>query len=132
MEERSRNNIVVEPGAYPEKHELYTAEALSRPYGRIVFKKPVNRYKIKSADIEMAHLLWEIKAPKTHTFDGIEQALKRATKQSENIILDSFRIRILRDTAIFNFLTKKAYTQKTIKRLIFVNRKRQVLEIKIK
>lgn len=131
MKERLKDNIVVEPGAYPEKHELYTAEALSKSYGRILFKRPINQYKLKSADIEMINLSWEIKAPRTHTLDGIEQALKRATKQSENIILDSFRVKTLRDMTVLNFLTKKAYSQKTIKRLIFVNRKRQVLEIKI-
>lgn len=114
MKERLKDNIVVEPGAYPERHELYTAEALSKSYGRILFKRPINQYKLKSADIEMINLPWEIKAPRTHTLDGIEQALKRATKQSENIILDSFRVKALRDMAVLNFLTKKAYSQRPL------------------
>ena len=124
--------ILVEPGTYPEKHELYTAEALSKKYGQILFKKPINKYRVKSADIRMSNLLWEIKAPKTSYFDGIEQSLKRASKQSGNIVIDSFRVKKIKDEEILSFLGRKAIQQRVIKRLIFINKKREVLEIKMK
>ena len=125
-----KENILVEPGAYPEKHELRTAEVLVSKYDRVLFLKPVDLYNIKSADILMNGLKWEIKSPKTRSLSGVEQILKRATKKSQNIVLDSQRIKCLRDIELERYLHNKAAQQKTIKKLIFVNRKREIVDIK--
>ena len=122
--------IIVEAGAYPQKHEFYTAEVLALAYGNIIFRKQVYKFGAKNPDILMGGILWEIKSPKTRKMSGIEQCLKRASKQSAYIIVDSGRVKGLKDDNILKFLENKVRKQKTIKRLIFVNKGREIFDIK--
>lgn len=55
--------------------------------------------------------------------------LKRANRQSENIIIDSYRIKHLPDKKIERYLLDRFRVQKSIKRLLFVNRQRKVIDI---
>jgi hypothetical protein len=74
------------------QHELATAEALAK-VGYVVEFLPVDKRKdTKSPDVVMNGEKWEIKAPKTDKLSAIERNLKRATKQSDNIIIDSRRM----------------------------------------
>lgn len=59
----------------------------------------------------------------------MERNLKRATKQSSNIIIDSHRMSKIHDKSVQKVLIQKYKQQKTIKNLLFVNRKRQVIDI---
>lgn len=72
----------------------------------------------------MMGVKWEIKSPKTDKLSTIERNLKKATKQSGNVILDSCRLDKLHDTTIQKFKQQKA-----IKRLIFINKKREAVDI---
>jgi len=73
--------------------------------------------------------LWEMKAPKTDKLSAIERNLKRATRQSSNIIIDSHRLRKIHDQTVQHFLIKKFRQQRTISKLVFINRKREVIDI---
>ena len=77
----------------------------------------------------MDDLKWEIKSPKTDKLTAVERNLKRATKQSSNIVIDSRRMSKLQDRTVQKFLVQKYKQQKTIKKLLFVNRKHQVIDI---
>ena len=85
-------------------------------------------HKVKSADVVIDGVLYEIKSPKTDKLSAVERNLKRATKQSSNII-DSRRMSKLRDITIQKFLLQKFKQQKTIRKLLFVNRKHEVIDI---
>lgn len=74
-------------------------------------------------------MLYEIKSPKTDKLSAVERNLKRATKQSGNIIIDSRRMSKLRDVTIQKFLMQKLKQQKTIKQILFINRKHEVTDI---
>jgi hypothetical protein len=74
-------------------------------------------------------VLYEIKSPKTDKLSAVERNLKRATKQSGNIIIDSRRMSKLRDVTIQKFLMQKLKQQKTIKQILFINRKHEVTDI---
>src|SRR2546423_12295369 len=111
------------------KHELSTANALAKT-GYIVEFLPTKDIKnAKSPDILMDGEKWELKAPKTDKLSAIERNLKRATKQSSNIVIDSHRLRKIHDSTMQEFLLRKLKQQKSIKKLLFVNRKRQVIDI---
>lgn len=88
-----------------------------------------NRYD-KSADAFIDGLIWEMKALKSSKLHMVEQNLRRALKQSSNAIFDSRRMKGLPDHAIERELRKWGKELKSLKRLLFVNRHAQVIDIK--
>lgn len=126
---KNKGEIRIPAGINVWQHELSTANALAEA-GHVVEFLPTKDIKnTKSPDILMNGEKWELKAPKTDKLSAIERNLKRATKQSGNIVIDSHRLRKIRDSSVQNFLLQKFKQQKTIKKLLFVNRKRQVIDM---
>ena len=127
--DKTKGEIRIPAGINVWKHELSTANALAS-IGYVVEFLPTKDIKnAKSPDILMNGEKWELKAPKTDKLSAIERNLKRATKQSSNIVIDSNRLRKIRDSTVQKFLLQKFKQQKTIKKLLFVNRKHQVIDI---
>lgn len=124
-----KTKIIIPNGIDIWPHELKTAQALAKSGFTVKFIQSTKIDHNKSPDVLINGLKWEIKSPKTDKLSAIERNLKRATKQSENIIIDSQRMSKLHDSTIQRKLSEKFATQKTIKRLLFVNRKRQVIDI---
>ncbi len=126
---KNKGEIRIPAGINVWKHELSTANALAQA-GYVVEFLPTKDIKdTKSPDILMDGEKWELKAPKTDKLSAIERNLKRATKQSSNIVIDSHRLRKIHDSTIQALLLQKFKQQKTIKKLLFVNRKHQVIDI---
>lgn len=126
---KNKGEIRIPAGINVWKHELRTANALATA-GHIVEFLPTKDIKnAKSPDILLNGEKWELKAPKTDKLSAIERNLKRATKQSSNIVIDSHRLRKIHDSTVQKFLLQKFRQQKTIKKLLFVNRKHQVIDI---
>lgn len=126
---RSKGEIRIPAGVTVWQHELATAEALAAA-GYIVEFLPISTRKdSKSPDIFMNGEKWELKSPKTDKLSAIERNLKRATKQSGNVVIDSRRMHKLQDRTVQKFLIQKYKQQKTIKQLLFVNRKHQIIDI---
>lgn len=121
--------ISIPAGVHVWAHELKTAKALANTGYTVRFLANNGARYAKTPDVLINNEKWEIKSPKTDKLSAIERNLKRATKQSGNIIIDSHRMRKLHDTSIQKLLMSKLKQQKTIKRLLFVNRKRQVIDI---
>lgn len=121
--------IVIPPEASVWHHELQTARALASAGYVVTFLTINDRRYAKSPDIIIDNETWEIKAPCSDKLSAIERNLKRATKQSQNVIIDSHRMRKLHDSSIQSMLIQKYRQQKTLKRLFFVNRKREVVDI---
>ena len=129
MTPKKQINIIIPKGINIWPHELKTAQALANAGYNVEFLKTNNLSHSKSPDIKINELKWEIKSPKTDKLSAIERNLKRATKQSANIIIDSQRMSKLHDSTIQRMLIKKLNQQKAIKNIIFINRKRQVIDI---
>lgn len=83
----------------------------------------------KSPDILMDGVKWEIKAPRIGKLASMERNLKKAYRQSENIVFDSQRMGRLPDKSIQKDLIKQFILTKKMKRLLFVNRKRETIDI---
>ena len=126
---KREGKIIIQPGVNVWPHELKTAEALAAA-GHVVefIPKSDNRYD-KSADILMDEMVWEIKAPKSEKLHMVEQNLRRALKQSQNAIFDSRRMKGLPDQAIERELRKWGKELRSLRRLLFVNRHAQVIDI---
>ncbi len=60
---------------------------------------------------------------------AVERNLKRASRQSPNIIFDSRRMKYVPDKSIQKELVKQFKLTKDIERLLFLNRKHEVIDI---
>ena len=103
-------------------HELKTAQSLSSAGFVVEFISRNQRSHENSADVKMDNLLWEIKAPISDKLTSIERNLRRGSKQSENIILDSRRMKRIPDEAILREVRTKAQHIKKLRRIILINR----------
>jgi hypothetical protein len=129
MAQNTKGSIIIPNGVDIWEHELKTAQVLAR-YGHIIcFVAKANGRNVKSADILIGNVLYEIKSPKADKLSAIERNLKRASKQAENIVIDSGRMKKIHDSAIQKCLVLKLKQQKTIKRILFVNRKHELIDI---
>jgi hypothetical protein len=127
--DRRIGRVIIPHGVNVWSHELSSANALSGTGFDVEFLVIRNRDGTKTPGISMRGELWEIKSPKTDKLSAVERNLKKATKQSCNIIFDSQRMSKIHDSTIYDFLQKKLRQQKSIKKLIFINRKREVIDI---
>lgn len=62
--------------------------------------------------------------------DKIRKNLRKALGQSRNIIFDSQRIKGASDLGVERELRKQAIAMRQIRRLLFVNKRREVIDIK--
>ena len=120
--------VTRESGAKPKPHEYITAEALADAGYNVRFIP--SKAHIGTADCYINNTLFEIKAPEGKTTDCIERNLRKAIDhQSTNIVLDSFRMKNIQDKSIQSFLLKRLELRHGIQRIVFVNRKRKVIDI---
>lgn len=110
-------------------HEERTAKAPAKAGYIVQFLPAENAHDAKSPDILMNGVKWEMKSPKMGRLSAVERNLKKAYRQSENIIFDSQRMGRLPDKSIQKELIKQFSLTKRMKRLLFVNRKRQTIDI---
>ena len=86
----------------------------------------------KTADILLDGIEYEIKSPLTDKANTLERMIKRALRQSPNLIIDSSRTngKRIRDDQIRKFLIDKVRRHKQIKRMLFITRNKQIIDIK--
>lgn len=126
---RNAGKVIIPQGVTVWHHELRTANALASAGFVVKFLATSDTRYEKSPDISINGIDWELKSPKTDKLTAIERNLKRASKQSGNIIIDSQRMAKIHDLTIQKLLVHKYRQQRNIRRLWFVNRKRQVIDV---
>ena len=120
-----KGKIIFDPKRKPWPHEMHTARILAQNGHTVTFLKEMEGI---SPDIILDGIIFEIKAPKTAKISTLEQAIRKALKQSPNIIIDSVRMKI-QDNVALKFLVKKCCEQKQIKRMIFINKKEKIIDV---
>ena len=83
----------------------------------------------KTPDIRLDGIEFEIKSPKSFNANSFEHTLKRGARQSPNLIIDSSRMRGVRDDKIRVFLVNHVRKQKQIKRLLLITKRSQIVDI---
>ena len=111
-------------------HEYRTAVALSRAGFNVTFIKKSDEDREKTPDLLIDGQLWEMKAPKASNARAIDRNLRRALRQSRRIIIDSRRMKDLPDATVERELRKHARDMRSIERLVFVNHRGEVIDIK--
>ena len=129
MKRKVKGSIIIPANASPWKHELKTAHVLAR-HGYIVeFMATSTGHEAKTADVLIDGESYEIKSPTASKLSAVERNLKRAYHQSAHIIFDSRRMKRLPDKSIQKELIKQFALTKNIRRILFVNRKHEVIDI---
>lgn len=79
----------------PEEHEIDVAWILARHYRCVVeFLQPTAGYKMKTPDIVMNGVMWEIKSPTGSSRRLMIQYQFKGLKQSRNLIVDMRRTKL--------------------------------------
>lgn len=94
-------------------HEERTASALARTGRSVSFIPRKEGRRVKSADIVMDGVEWEMKAPKAAGLKALDRILRRAVRQSRNIVIDAARIDGSTDAQIERDLRRVAPLEKT-------------------
>lgn len=108
-----------------QPHELVVADILSLTGNDVEFLPVSNTH---TADIKFCGKEWEIKSPKGSSSRTIENNMRLALKQSNNIIIDLSRIKIPEYKCL---TTIKSRAQKLghIKKIIIITRDKTIIEL---
>lgn len=118
-----KGKVELEINAKPELHELKTAYYLANLGYTVKFLEISRQKSIKNPDIEMNHLLWEIKSPIGKSSRVIENNLRKALRQSSNIIFDLRRTNKNIESKSRTCLKNEFKKRKQIKNLLIISRK---------
>ena len=83
----------------------------------------------KTPDLIISNLEWELKSPQGSGAKTIENILKKATKQSRNIVLDFSRIKMNGSQALARTRYYLRSNRHGIKRLIVITKSRRVIDL---
>ena len=126
MVDKGLGQIIIPADANPWAHELNVAKILALAGHNIKFITEAN---IKTPDIYLDGVEFEIKCPITSDPKKIIRNVKRALEKCPNVIICSARVKHLRDDKIQNILKNKKKDLRTLKKLIFINKKGQIIDI---
>ncbi len=122
----SRGKVIVPANANPWPHEQRVAKILALAGHAVEFIPESNT---KTADILLDGVEFEIKSPKSANANSLEHILKKAVKQSCNIIIDTSRMKNIRDDNTRRFLVNQARLRKQIKKLIMITKQGQIIDV---
>lgn len=123
-------DIIIRSGAKPWPHELRTAEALAAHGLTVSFLAIKDGEHRSSADVEIDGVEWEMKSPVSGSLSNVQKTLRKAAHQSSCVIYDSQRVKNLTDKQIERELRKQAQAFRSLKHVMFVTKKRDLLDIK--
>lgn len=121
-----RGKVVVPANANPWPHELRVAKILALAGYAVEFIPETNT---KTADILLDGIEFEIKTPKSANANSLEHILKKAVKQSCNIIIDTSRMKNVRDDNTRRFLINQVRIRRQINNLIMITKQGQIIDI---
>lgn len=118
---------IIPNGILLEKHELMTVLYFTERGKDVELVPPRNGPGSRTPDFIMDGKAWEMKSPQGKSKNTIEHLLKKAKKQSENIIIDLERSKLDEETAVKEI--KRRFNQtKSCKRLKIITKNRALLE----
>ena len=125
--QKKQGKVITPANRTPWPHEMRAARILARA-GHTVEFLPENS--LRSADILLDGVTWELKSPDGGNLKVIHRNLMRGKYQSGKIIYSSCRMKRVPDVAIARELRSQAYKISGIAKLKFINRKEEIVDIK--
>lgn len=111
-----RQGALITNGVILERHEMMTVNFLLRLGFNIELIPKSNKAGVRTPDLRMLGLEWEMKSPKGCGKYLLQNVVHRATKQSESIIIDLRRVKI-HPTKCLNELEKQFGYSKSCRRM---------------
>ncbi|MCL2085945.1 hypothetical protein FWH09_03370 [Candidatus Saccharibacteria bacterium] len=111
----------------PQDFEISAAQILANYFKGNA--KMIPRTSMKTPDVEICGIEWEIKSPTGHGKRNIQHQIANACKQSRNIVIDARRSKRYGDN-LMRELQNIYKTSKRIKRLLLVTKSGKVIEFK--
>ena len=127
IKDNLRGKVVTPATANPWPHEERVAKILALAGHYVEF---IPETSVKTPDIILDNTRYEIKSPITNNPKKIVRNVKRALEKCPNVVIDSSRIKGLKDSDIHRLLINKAKDLPTLKNLIFINKRGQIIDIK--
>jgi hypothetical protein len=121
--------IIIQHGAFPEPHEMQTANFFTGIGKDIEFIKPNFASGIKNPDVKIDGVVWEIKSPCGNSKRTVENNFRKAQKQSKNIIFDLRRIKLSEIIAISKI--KREFSLQhghKIRRIMIITKDNKILD----
>ncbi len=116
-------------GVVMEAHEYATINILLKEGIDVELVEKSRTPHNSSPDIMMLGMFWEIKSPNGKTTRCVEHALRRATHQSSNIIIDLRRISIA-DPTLITFVSKQFFNLRSVRNLWIITKKMEIAKLK--
>jgi len=125
------NGKIIEPASCKNirDHERRTARAFAEAGYTVEFIPESSQDFTKSPDVLINGKRYEIKSPSTARLDHFDKILRLASRQSDRIVIDSQKIKAFPDSKLLAFLKSRYPFQKTIKQIILINKKREIIDI---
>ena len=120
---------IIPNGVSLEKHENETVVFFTELGYDIELIPPSNSPKSKTPDFMMSGTAWEMKAPQGKSKTSLEHIVKKAAKQSENIIIDLMRSQVMEEVAVKE-ITKCFNQTGSCRRLKIITKSHKLLEYK--
>lgn len=117
------NNVIL------ESHEYSTINILLSSSEDVEIVRQSRTPHTSSPDIVMRNMFWEMKSPNGKNLRTVEHALRRATHQSSNIIIDLRRIKIADETLIT--LLKKLFLElRSVRNLWVITKQSEIIKLR--
>ena len=127
MTKNKNKGIITPNGVILQAHELATVVFFTELGYDIELIPKSNTEGVHKPDIKMDGLEWEIKSPKGDGKWVISNIMKKAKRQSENLIVDLRRSKLPQDKSI-SLLTREFEHSKRLKRMKIITKSRNLLD----
>ncbi len=121
--------ITLQVGAEPTESDIVVANVFARLGYDVEFIAPSRAYRVRTPDINMDGIAWEIKCPTSRKIDKFRQNISSALEQSQNMIIGTFRTKTT-DEKIIKFIADYLKDHKKVKRLKVVTKNHQILDLR--
>ena len=118
--------VIIPADANPWPHEQKVAKVLALAGHYVEFIPETN---LKTPDIYLDNTIYEIKSPITDNPKKIIRNVKRALEKSPNVIIDSSRVKGLKDEAIQRALKNRVKDLPGLRSLLFINKRGQIIDV---
>jgi hypothetical protein len=115
-------------GVVLQEHELKTVVFLNLKGFNVELIKPSRKRGVRTPDLKMNGIKWEMKAPKGKGEYEIQQIFKRALRQAPNVIFDLRRSKLHQAKAVAQ-IERNFKLDRRAKRVIIITKSRKVLDL---
>ena len=125
---KKMGKIIIPKNTLVQRHELQVAQILVKTGDDVIFLQP---NWMPTPDILFQGVTWEIKSPLGSSRRTIENNLRLALRQSDNVILDLRRIKVPERKCMAE-IYNRASKLVILRRLLVIDKSRQIIVVKQK